>query len=301
MDKDPIQGRVEILLSFHAAETRITSLLMGHLARLQTSLLPLCTVNLVFCFCLSGFPTPIAIYTLDRKTRARDISPAKNLPGRTYNIRYAPGPYGQPGESTEFFGRRNSYIRFPNDGRLDAKDSITLLAWVLPFGRGPIFEYFRGVRFWVVRSDTLYVHFIRRNGRRTRVLMKRRLKPRRWNYVGATYDERSGVATLWVNSNPVATRRLGRVRLSTKYPIRLGAIRRSRSYFRGKLFCLQLYSVPLTKKQIFEAKRKCFLPGTFARFYTKQSVAICTKKAQLESDNLLCHHKVHLSACSFKL
>ncbi|CAH3120484.1 unnamed protein product, partial [Porites lobata] len=39
------------------------------------------------------------------------------------------------------------------------------------------------------------------------------------------------------------------------------AIRRSRSYLRGRLFCLQLYSVALNRKQIFEAKRKCFLPG----------------------------------------
>ena len=88
----------------------------------------------------AGFPQPIAIYALDQKTRARDISPGKNIPGRSYNIRYAPGPYGQPRESTEFLGRRNSYIRFPNRGRLDTKKSISLLAWVLPLGPGPIFE-----------------------------------------------------------------------------------------------------------------------------------------------------------------
>jgi len=231
---------------------------MGHLARMQTLTFTAvyCKLSLfVFCFFLSGFPTPIAIYTLDRKTRARDISPAKNLPGRSYNIRYAPGPYGQPGESTEFFGRRNSYIRFPNNGRLDAKDSITLLAWILPFGRGPIFEYFRGVRFWVVRSDTLYVHFIRRNGRRTRVLMKRRLRPRSWNYVGATYDKRTGMATLWLDSRPILSQNIKRIQLATKKTAYMGGT------FRGRIACMQVYSDPLTGPQIKKVKNLCNKPG----------------------------------------
>ena len=206
-------------------------------------------------FFLSGFPQPIAIYTLDRKTRARDISPGKNLPGRSYNIRYAPGPYGQPGESTEFFGRRNSYIRFPNNGRLDAKNSLTLVAWVLPMGRGPIFEYFRGVRFWVVRSDTLYVHFIRRNGRRTRVLMKRRLRPRRWNYVAATYDKRTGMATLWLDSRPILSQNIKRIQLATKKTAYMGGT------FRGRIACMQVYSEPLTGPQIKKVKNLCNKPG----------------------------------------
>ena len=217
-------------------------------------------LSLVNCFYIllllySGFPQPIAIYPLDRKTRTRDISPGKNIPGRSYNIRYAPGPYGQPGESTEFFGRRNSYIRFPNTGRLDAKDSITLLAWVLPMGRGPIFEFFRGVRFWVVRSDTLYVHFIRRNGRRTRVLMKRRLKPRQWNYVGATYNKRTGIATLWLDSRPILTQNIKRVQLATKTTAYMGGT------FRGRIACMQVYSEALTGPQIKKVKNLCNKPG----------------------------------------
>ena len=205
-----------------------------------------------------GFPQPIAIYSLDLKTRARDISPGKNIPGQSYNIRYAPGPYGQPGESTEFLGRRNSYIRFPNKGKLDAKNSITLLAWILPMRRGPIFEYFRGVRFWVVRRDTLYVHFIRRDRRRSRVLIKRRMRPLRWNYVGATYNQRTGIATLWLDSRPILSQNIGKgITLDTRNTVYMG-----RS-FRGRIACMQVYSVAMTGPQIKKVKNLCNQPGTF--------------------------------------
>lgn len=204
---------------------------------------------------IPGFPQPVAVYTLDSKTGARDISPGRNIPGKSYNIRYAPGPYGQPGESTEFFGRRNSYIRFPNSGKLDVKDSITLLAWIFPIGRGPIFEYFRGMRFWVVRSDTLYVQFKRRNGRPTRALIKRRLYPRRWNYVGCTYNQRTGIATLWVDSRPVLTQNIKRIRLATKTTAYMGGT------FRGRIACMQVYSKALTGPQIKKVKNLCNKPG----------------------------------------
>lgn len=121
--------------------------------------------------------------------------------------------------------------------------------------RGPIFEYFRGIKFWVVRSDTLYVHFKRRNGRPTRVLIKRRLNPRRWNYVGATYNQRTGIATLWVDSRPILTQNIKRIRLATKTTAYMGAT------FRGRIACMQVYSVALTGPQIKKVKNLCNKPG----------------------------------------
>lgn len=230
-------------------------------------------------------PSTLAVYPFDRRRQGRDISRSRNPSARIVGVKYGQGPDGRTDGSTVFFGRRTSYVEISNTGRLDARYSITILIWVYHDGnRGPIVNYNPngfGVHLWVTGRRQLFVRFMHRNGRRTPPLRSNRFKYRAWNYVGATYDERSGVAALWVNSHPVARRRLGRVRLSTNYPIRLGAIRRSRSYFRGKLFCLQLYSVPLTKKQIFEAKKKCFLPGKFARFFIQynraKSVVSCTK------------------------
>jgi len=76
-----------------------------------------------------------------------------------------------------------------------------------------------------------------------------------------TYDERSQAVTVWVNMKAVLTKRIGRVQLDTEKVIRLGGLIGSREYFRGRLFCLQLYSVALYKKQIDEAKKRCFLKG----------------------------------------
>ena len=210
-------------------------------------------------------PSTLAVYPLDRRRGGRDISRSKNPGARIVGVKYGQGPDGRRDGSTVFYGRRNSYVEIPNTGKLDARYSITILIWVYHDGRaGPIVNYNPngyGVHLWMTSQRQLFVRFKHRDGRTTRPLRSNRFKYRAWNYVGATYDERSGIATLWVNSQPVARRRLGRVRLSTNYPIRLGAIRRSRNYFRGRLFCLQLYSVALTRKQIFEAKRKCFLKG----------------------------------------
>lgn len=214
-----------------------------------------------FCYCVRfffivGFPEPVAIYTLHRKGGTVDISPGKNVPGQSSNVRYAPGPYGQSYKSTEFIGNRNSYIRFPNNGKLSVKHSITLLTWVYPIKPGPIFEYLRGVKFWCFRSDSLYVHFARRDRRRTRVLRKRRLRPYRWNYVGATYDQRTGIATLWLNSSPILSVNIGKgITLATTKDAYMG------TGFRGRISCMQIYSSALTGPQISKLKNLCSKPG----------------------------------------
>lgn len=218
-------------------------------------------------FLLKTVPLPrtLAVYPLDRPRGGRDISRRKNPSARVVGVRYGPGPDGRRDGSSIFYGKRTSYVEIPNTGSLDARYSITILVWVYHEGRaGPIVNYNPdgfGVHLWTTGRRELFARFVRRNGRMTKPVRNMRLKYRAWNYVGATYDERSGIATLWVNSQPVARRRLGTIRLSTNYPIRMGATRRSRRYLRGRLFCLQLYSVALNRKQVFEAKRKCFLPG----------------------------------------
>lgn len=215
------------------------------------------------CYCVPfffivGFPEPVAIYTLHRKGGTVDISPGKNVPGQSSNVRYAPGPYGRSYKSTEFLGNRNSYIHFPNNGKLSVKNSMTLLAWVYPMKPGPIFEYLHGVKFWCVDSDSLYAHFVRRDRRRTRVLRKRRLRPYRWNYVGATYDQRTGIATLWLNSRPILSVNIGKgITLATTKDAYMG------TGFRGRISCMQIYSSALTGPQISKLRNLCSKPGMF--------------------------------------
>lgn len=171
------------------------------------------------------------------------------------------------GTATKFYGRRNSYIQFPNSGRLDTRLSITLLAWIYHQGHaGPIFNYMPngwGVHFWMVSLKTLFVRFTRRRGRRfTRAVSSSTVRYRTWQFVGATYDYRTGVARLFVNKRFVASRRIGRFRLATNYPVRMGARIGDRRYFRGSISCMQVYKKALTAGQIIARRTRCFKRGT---------------------------------------
>ena len=212
-------------------------------------------------------PSTLAVYPLDGKRRGRDISRSRNPTATLTGVRYRQGPDGRRDGSVQFYGRRNSYVDIPNPGRLDARYSITVLTWVYHEGRsGIILNYNPNRRGFQLRMNSrrvLQVVIVRRRRRRTITVRTRGrfIKYKAWNYVGVTYDDRSQIVTVWVNSKAVVTRRIGKIQLDTRKAIRLGGRRGSGEYFQGRLFCLQLYSVALSRKQIDEAKKKCFLKG----------------------------------------
>ena len=205
------------------------------------------------------------MYPLTLRTRGSDISLYRNPAGIPRSIRYVPGPDGKPNTAIRFLGRPNSYIQFPNRGKLDTKSSITLLAWIYHEGRaGPIFNYMPngwGVHFWMISPRTLFVRFTTRNGRRSTTAVTSTVSHRRWQYVGTTYDGRSGIAKLFVNRRFVASKRIGKIRLATNYPVRMGARVGDKRYFFGRISCMQVYNQPLTSSQILRRKKRCFTRG----------------------------------------
>lgn len=214
-------------------------------------------------FVLSGPPRAAALYPLNSRTQGRDIGPRKNKPGRSRGVRLSPGPDGFPRGSFYFLGQRGSYTYFPNHGGIDTRNSITLLAWVYPESGGPIFNYRprgSGVSLWVIRTRTLYAKFVRRSGKGAFVLRTRQaLRPRMWNYIGASYDCKTGLATLWRESSPIAQRNIGRgLRLATNYPAVMGNKPGSRTYFRGRIACLQVFDVALNGLQMRKRRNVCF-------------------------------------------
>ena len=210
----------------------------------------------------TGPPRAVALYPLNSKTRGRDIGPRKNQPARSRGVRLAPGPDGFPRGSFYFPGGRGSYTYFPNNGGIDTRNSITLLVWVYPESGGPIFYYKprgSGVSLWVIRQRTLYVKFVRRSGKGAFVLRTRGLRPSAWNYVGASYDSNSGLATLWREFAPIAQRNIGRgLRLATNYPAIMGSRPGSRTYFRGRISCMQVFDVALNGPQMRKRRNVCF-------------------------------------------
>ena len=186
-------------------------------------------------------------------------------------MRAAPGPLGRPGGSIKFLGKPSSYIQFPNrrGGPLDTSQSMTVLAWVYPEpgSTGPLFNYHpngRGVHVWLRSPGKLYARFTRRIGRRytTPVKSRRTVQPRKWQFLGASYNRNTGTAALWKNGKKIARKFIGRIRLATNYPVRMGAKFGDRRYFKGRVTCLQVYAVALTKAQVVRAAKKCFKAGT---------------------------------------
>lgn len=101
--------------------------------------------------------------------------------------------------------------------------------------------------------------FVRRSGRRSFILRAQGIRPRMWNYIAATYDCKTGLATLWRESTPIAQRNIGRgLRLATNYPAIMGSRPGSRTRFRGRIACMQVFDVALTGPQMNKRRNVCF-------------------------------------------
>ena len=119
-----------------------------------------------------------------------------------------------------------------------------------------------GVHFWMISPRTLFVRFTRRRGRRfTAAVISRDVTPGRWQFVGASYNGRTGQAKLFVNRRFTARKYIGRIRLATNYPVRMGARIGDGRYFRGRISCMQVYNGALSLRQILSKKRLCFRRG----------------------------------------
>ena len=137
------------------------------------------------------------------------------------------------------------------------------MVWIKNAGAsGPIFNYMPngwGVHFWMISPRTLFVRYTKRGGRRfTPALASRTVRHNKWQLVATTYNYRTGVAKLFVQNRFVTRRRIGRIRLATNYPVRIGARIGDRRYFRGSISCIQVYNRALTAAQIRRRRKMCF-------------------------------------------
>lgn len=211
-------------------------------------------------FFFVAYPKPVALYPLSAKYQAKDVI-GGNTAGIVNNVTPAAGPFNQSENSLSFLGTPNSYIEFPNNGKLDTKNSISLLAWVLPKRAGPIFNYKTdgwGVNFWMARPRKLFARFVDREQRvHLPAIKSTHIKPDKWNFVGAVYDQNSGRASLWINGKLQDEQSIGNISLATNYPVRMGARIGDRRNFRGRISCMQVYNEALNARQISVAKWKC--------------------------------------------
>ena len=203
------------------------------------------------------------MYPLNK--RFRGVEKLKRNPSAILsNVKVVNGPDKLRGGAYEFRGRPDSYIKIPNAGRMDTRKSMTILIWALPKNRiGPIVQFAKkgfAVRLWMMRRNMVFAEFV------TRVTRKKKpylasvdgVSPWKWNHFGISYDQPSGIATLFVNSKPVVRKKIGSIELSTNHDVFLGARPGDKQYFRGQVSCLQFFDKALRSHQVVNLEKSCF-------------------------------------------
>ncbi|XP_066274196.1 atrial natriuretic peptide receptor 1-like isoform X3 [Branchiostoma lanceolatum] len=214
---------------------------------------------------------PVGLWPLNRKNKATDVS--KSYSGSTHgwvnnwnngttnNTRYAEDP--DEGPVFVFTGSPDSKIQIiPKDNNemvLDVRQSLTVLVKVWPDGtrtgngNGTIFRYNgSGMELLKLDGTALSARFVRRDGTFLKQVNKGEvLTPRQWNYIGVSYDYRTGIAKLWHEGKEVASESIGIVDLRTQGDITVG------EQFNGRITCLQLYNYAMDDSQIVAAKTAC--------------------------------------------
>ena len=211
-------------------------------------------------FPFAALPMLMGLYPFNPISRGRDMSPNKAPGAKFSNVGLTKGPDGLPSSSVELRGVSNSFIQIPNQGKLRATSVISIFAWIKPNGiSGPIVNYGVGpaweTHLWLLNSKTLFARYVKVGGALTSPVSKSVLRRNAWSFVGTSYD--GTYARLWVNARNVATRKIGRIGLSTNGPIRIGAKIGDPRYYKGAIACVQLYRFALHQKQVERAMKQC--------------------------------------------
>ena len=89
-----------------------------------------------------------------------------------------------------------------------------------------------------------------------------------WKFVGASYDNTSGEAKLWVDGAAVATKNIGEgLKLGTQGSVRMGArpeLQFNTLNFKGRITQMQVYNLALTQKQIQTTQKRTQREGKYA-------------------------------------
>ena len=207
-------------------------------------------------------PEPVAYYPLNGEYEAAEKF-NRQPQGILGDAALTTGPYSERHGAYEFFANSTSFIKFPNDGGLDTRHSITLMCWVQPGGQdGPLFNYGEskpwGVRMWVVNGTffsgtTEYPGHTLLNAAVTCTSQKAlTLTVGEWVHVAATYNNNTGENSLYINGSLAKSQNTGEeYDISTHdAKVRMGATNDDERYFKGNISQMHVYGVALDGAQI---------------------------------------------------
>lgn len=245
----------------------------------------------MFVFLFQDVPLPVALFSLNGANGTVDMSPNGATKAVSNNIKFAPGPFGNPNGSFYFSGINSSYVKLRKSGQLDTRFSIAVFAWVhLDNSSGPIYKHelsnkYYGLLLRVFHSTLgVKVRYIDRKTSFSYLLFKKNvLEAYSWNFIGTTYDYHTGVATIFVNNNTVMLKYIkAKMELATDSSVRIGAMKKQKLYFRGRISCLQVYDQALSVDQIIKVKARCNQTGKYVelREFTAKFFIIVGKGKQ---------------------
>ncbi|XP_019641847.1 PREDICTED: uncharacterized protein LOC109483295 [Branchiostoma belcheri] len=208
-----------------------------------------------------GEVAPVGFWPLNRHTQLRDVSGYGN-DATGVGVSLGNGVHGESEGAYNLSGSSTSYIEIPNNGALDTRYSITILAYVYPTGTdGPIVNYRindNSFNLWHFNGNELYIGMWTRDHASSVQLSAATLNQNEWNFVGVTYSYPLGRVKLWHDGIEVGSLAVGTFETGTHYDIRMGfrdgADPRA---FQGRIACLQIYNIPLNGDQIRQAAAKC--------------------------------------------
>ena len=220
-------------------------------------------MNVLFC---PGLPEPIALYPLNEQYGTRDISQQKNPPGKATGVALGPGYYGQPAGSYYFSGSSSSFIELPNNEALDARYSMTFVAFIKPeSSTGPLFSYRmnnkEGVRVWLENPSKLNALFEIRDNILPFSIDSDKIRLKLWNYVAASYDNSAGTTKLWIDGREVASLNVGKFEIATQGDVRIGAVAGGLQFYKGEIACVQIYNKSLSEQEINAVRDRCPVKG----------------------------------------
>ena len=199
-------------------------------------------------------PVPVALFPLEGTYGTKEIN-GRQPDGIPYGVKLAPGPDGEQNGSYEFSGE--SQIKFPNNGMLDIEHSFTLLLWFQTFNadsHGSLLAYYSMEKYHMGVAIGTYDKKFLCHLSNDQFLFGASVSPivaDTWYYVGLSYDNDTGNATLYLDEEVIATNKFSQNTFhETQYPLIAGYIPDEYNLFDGRIAWIQLYDVALSVEQV---------------------------------------------------
>ena len=207
----------------------------------------------------------MALYALDLANKVIDASPMNLQPGEAFGVQPAKGLKGYFNQSLFFSGSALSFVTFSHMRSLDFGQSFNILLWVYPESSGgPLFYYgtnSSGIQVWITHQKLATVLLPDASTRKyiegPNVILKS------WNFVAISYDSNMGEFKIShfhiAHNETIRKTKVIAMTFIRQEKLQLAATPNAKSYFKGRLACLQIYENSLSDDETRIFRKRCLL------------------------------------------